>query len=29
MLATALAFGLGLSGDEIVAAFEKRRYFRR
>jgi hypothetical protein len=29
MLATALAFGLGLPGDEIVAAFEKRRYFRR
>jgi hypothetical protein len=29
MLATALAFGLGLSGDEIVAAFDKRRYFRR
>jgi len=29
MFAMALAFGLGLSGDEIVAAFEKRRYFRR
>ena len=29
MIATALAFGLGLSGVEIGAAFEKRRYFRR
>lgn len=29
MFSTALAFGLGLTGPEIVAAIEKRRYFRR
>jgi hypothetical protein len=29
MFATALAFGLGLSGGEIVAAAEKRRFLRR
>jgi hypothetical protein len=29
MFTTALAFGLGLSGLEILAAIEKRRYFRR
>ncbi|MGH9870236.1 MAG: hypothetical protein ACREAA_18995 [Candidatus Polarisedimenticolia bacterium] len=28
MYATALAFGLGLSGDEIAAAAERRRYLR-
>ena len=29
MFTMALAFGLGLPGVEIAAAFEKRRYFRR
>ena len=29
MYATALAFGLGLSGDEIAAAVDRRRYLRR
>jgi len=29
MYVTALAFGLGLSGDEIVAAVDRRRYLRR
>jgi hypothetical protein len=29
MFMTALAFGLGLPGLEIVGAIEKRRYFRR
>lgn len=29
MFATALAFGLGLTGEEIVAAVEKRRFLQR